>query len=468
MPAPFAWIFIALGVAILFSLAVFVHEWGHYWVARKAGLKIDGFSIGFGPRIFGWTDKHGVEWALRWLPLGGFVRLPQMVTAEALEGRSDASVTPISPGIKIAVAIAGPLMNIAFAFLLATVVWWVGLPVALNHTIIGYVPADGVESTLNIREGDRILTVDGRKVRNWEDIQTTAALALTNVLQVSIQHVDGRKGTYAIPTEYYESIKLKFLRFGPRDHPAVKSINPDSPALAAGLKEGDEMISFEGIPLVGQRQLVDMIQSRPGQESVLEVSRAGQRLQIRVTPYLDPKDNVGRIGVMLGSSERLTYTVQRPGPTPWDQVSGTVTRMGDFLQAIVHPRQSGVGVENLNGPVRIFTMLAMEMRVDLRRALALMVVLNVNLAILNLLPLPVLDGGHITLAVLELITRRKVPPKLYEAVTIAFTVVLISFMLFVTFNDVRGLGPVRSIMKQDTVVQPAPAPAPVPAPVPAP
>jgi len=460
MPAPLTWLLIAVGVAILFSLAVFVHEWGHYWVARKAGLRIEGFSIGFGPKIFGWTDRHGVEWAFRWLPLGGFVRLPQMVTSEALEGRSDASsLAPIPPGIKIAVAFAGPLMNIAFAFLLASIVWWVGLPVALNHTIIGYVPADGTEAALGIREGDRILGVDGRKVRNWEEIQTTAALALTNILSVEIQHTDGRRATYAIPTEYHDSIKLKFLRFGPKDHPAVKSINPDSPALAAGLKEGDEMISFDGIQLVGQRQLVDLIQRRPGQECVLEVLREGQRLQIRVTPYLDPEDQVGRIGVMLGTSERLTYTVQRPGPTPWDQVSGTVIRMGDFLRALTHRKESSVGVENLNGPVRIFTMLATEMKVDLRRALALMVVLNVNLALLNLLPLPVLDGGHITLAVLELITRRKVHPKLYEAVTLTFAVLLITFMLFVTFNDVRGLAPLRGVFKQDTVVQqPPPSP----------
>ena len=453
MPALLSWVIIAFGVALLFTLAVFVHEYGHYWVARKLGLRVDGFSIGFGPKIVGWKDKEGVEWALRWLPLGGFVKLPQMITSEAIEGRSETQMPPISPGKKIAVSLAGPFMNIVFAFVLGSIVWSVGLPMPYNNTIIGYVPPNGLEAGLGIREGDRITAVNGKPVRNWEDIQRTAALSLTQMLTVSIQHVDGRKGEYRIPAEYSEAARLKFLKLGPKDHPAVNQVIAGSPAAAAGIREGDEVISIDGVEVVGQQQLIDLIKGRANQSLELELIRDGSPIRIRVTPRLDPKENIGRIGVLLGPSSKLTYTVEKPGPTPWKQVSGTVSQMGDLLQALAHKKESKVGVENLQGPVRIFTALASEMKVDFRRALALMVIININLALLNLLPLPVLDGGHIVFSLIEMVTFRRIPAQVYETVTLMFGVLLLSFMAFVFYNDIRGLSFFRSILSQESVVQ---------------
>lgn len=456
MPALLSWVIIAFGVALLFTLAVFVHEYGHYWVARKLGLRVDGFSIGFGPKIVSWKDREGVEWALRWLPLGGFVKLPQMITSETIEGRSDTGVPPISPAKKIAVSLAGPFMNVVFAFLLASIVWWVGLPMPYNNTIIGYVPAKGPEAGFGIREGDRITAINGRPVRNWEDIQRTAALSLTGTLLVSIQHNDGRKGEYNIPTEYSESAHLKFLKLGPKDHPAVNEVMAGFPAAAAGIREGDEVISIDGIEVVGQQQLIELIKGRANQSLELELSRDGKPIRIRVTPMLDPKEKIGRIGVMLGASSKLTYTVEKPGPTPWKQVSGTVSQMGDLLQALAHKKESRVGVENLQGPVRIFSALASEMKVDFRRALALMVIININLALLNLLPLPVLDGGHIVFSLIEMLTFRRIPAQVHETVTLVFGVLLLSFMAFVFYNDVRGLPLFRSMLSQESVVQGAP------------
>jgi regulator of sigma E protease len=458
MSAPIEWIVVALGVVLLFSLAIFVHEYGHYRVARLLGLRIDGFSIGFGPKLIGWTDRQGVLWAIRCLPLGGFVKLPQMVTSEMVEGRSDPDAAPISPWAKIAVAIAGPAMNIVFALVLACIVWWVGLPVALNHSIVGYVKPDSNEAQLGIREGDRITSVNGKAVTNWEEIQTETALALTNVIRVGITHPDGSNALLSVPAEYHADLKFKYLKLGPRDHPSVHGIQSGSPAEKAGLQVGDDLVSFNGVQVVGQRQLVDLIQRRPSLPSDIEVVRNGTRLQLKVTPYLDLADNVGRIGVTIGPSDKLTYTVQRPGPTPWKQVVGSAERIVQFVQAMTHRKESRVGVENLNGPIRIFSLLASELRVDLRRALALMVVLNVNLALLNLLPLPVLDGGHILFSLLEIITFRRIPPRLHEIVTLASGVLLLAFMLFVLVNDVRGIPLIRSLFRQETVVQPAPAP----------
>lgn len=460
MPAPLAWVIIAVGVAFLFTLAVFVHEYGHYWVARRLGLKVDGFSIGFGPKIFSWTDRDGVVWALRWLPLGGFVKLPQMLTSEAIEGRQDDSLPPITPGKKIAVSFAGPVMNIALAFVLGSVVWWVGLPVPYNNTVIGYVPSDGREAALGIREGDRILAINDRKVRNWEDIQRTAALALSTNLQVAIQHADGRQATYELPAEYSQAARLKFLKLGPKDRPQVMEVLPGSPAEKAGLRKGDEVLLADGIELAGQQHLIAIIKGGAGRSIILDLLRDSQPLKLTVSPQIDPKDKVARIGVSLGISSRMTYTVERPGPTPWRQISNTVTQMGDLLQALAHRNESKVGVENIQGPVRIFSALAAEMKVDLRRALALMVVININLALLNLLPLPVLDGGHIVFSLIEIISRRRIPARVYETVTLAFTVLLLSLMAFVFYNDVRGVAALRSAFDAPSTVEPAPTNSP--------
>lgn len=456
MSGVFLWLIIALGVALLFTMTVFVHEYGHYWVARKLGFRIEGFSIGFGPKIFSWRDREGVEWALRWLPLGGFVKLPQMITSEAIEGRADTQVESVAPAHKIAVAIAGPVMNIAFAFLVGSIVWWVGLPKAYNHTLIGYVPDKGPEARAGIREGDSITSINGRPVSDWEQIQRMAALSVTSTLSVGIKHKDGRTATYEIPTEYSETARFKFLKLGPKDHPAVLSIRDGYPAATAGLRKGDEIISVDGIELAGQQQLIEIIKGSAGKPLDFELIRDGQSIRLPITPILDPEVKGGRIGVEIGPSARMTYTVERPGPTPWKQVSGTVLQMGELIRALLHQKESRVGVDNLNGPPRIFMALASELRVDFRRALALLVLINVNLAILNLLPLPVLDGGHITFSLIEIATARRIPARIYETVTLAFGVLLLSFMAFVFYNDLRAFSIFRTIFSQQSVVQNAP------------
>src|SRR5438034_10939930 len=130
------WLYVIAAVVFLFGCAVFVHEFGHFWVARRLGMKVEAFAIGFGPKMFGWV-KDGIEYSVRWIPAGGYVKLPQMITSEALEGKANAQVPPASPLSKILVAFAGPFMNVAFAFVIAGVIYFVGLPVMMNPSTIG-------------------------------------------------------------------------------------------------------------------------------------------------------------------------------------------------------------------------------------------------------------------------------------------------------------------------------------------
>ncbi len=449
-------IYVALIVVLFFGASIFVHEYGHYLMARFRRLIVQGFSIGFGPKIFSWRDKAGVEWALRWIPAGGFVKLPQMITSTAIEGHADLDVPPISPTSKILVALAGPAMNVLFAFAIATLVWIVGLPVVINPPVIGYVEPGSPEASLGILEGDRITRVDDRPIRSWQDVQRFTILARTNQISVEITR-EATVRTYSLAATVNPAFGFKLLNLDPRDHPVVGSLSPSGAAETAGLRLGDQFISFAGVPVVGQSQLVDLIRARGGVESDVEISRDQKRLSLRITPRVDPETKVGRIGVGLSPSRVLAYQLQRPGPTPWEQISGVLEQMSDVISALAHSKETGITPKELSGPVGIFGKLAADANVDIRLALAFIVMVNINLALLNLLPIPVLDGGHIVMSIYEMITRRPVNSRFQEALTASFAILLLSFMLYVSFFDIVKRGPLfKALFKQESIVEPMP------------
>lgn len=448
------WLLVALAVVLLFGAAIFVHEFGHYWVARRCGLKVEAFSIGFGPKIFGWT-RHGIEYAWRWIPAGGYVKLPQMVTSEAIEGKDAASqdLPPADPVAKILVALAGPAMNLIFGFVIATVIYFVGLPVRINPAVIGEVPANSPEAALGIRAGDRVVAVNGKVVTSWEDVQMTAALAQTNVLPVTIEH-EGEQHTYPLTAQVNEQLGLKLFNLDPLEHPVVREVIADSAAQEAGLKNDDVVISFAGVPVVGQEQLIQLIGKRPGLTSPMEIQRGNQRLHISVTPRYDPVKKAGRLGIAIGTSAVTVYQLQKPGPLPWELVGQILQQTFDMFGALAHSKQTGVGVKDLSGPPGILMALAAELKANFRLGLRFMVLLNLNLAILNLLPLPVLDGGHIVMSCLEKLRGRPVSRRFQEYATSVFAVLLISFMLYASFNDLVKRGSLfKFMMNQKTQIE---------------
>ncbi|MGI8965876.1 MAG: site-2 protease family protein, partial [Limisphaerales bacterium] len=215
-------LYVTVVVVLMFGAAIFVHEFGHYWVARKRGLKVEAFAIGFGPKLFGWT-RDGIEYSWRLIPAGGYVKLPQMVTSSALEGVGEEAdkVPPASPGSKILVALAGPFMNVVFAFAIATIIYFTGLPVPVNPPIIGYVEPNSPEENLGIREGDRIISVNGKHVKSWQDVLMNTVFALTNTIPVVIEH-GGKQSTYGLTAKVSEIVGLKVLNLDPKEHPVVK------------------------------------------------------------------------------------------------------------------------------------------------------------------------------------------------------------------------------------------------------
>jgi regulator of sigma E protease len=449
-------IYVVLAVMLAFGASIFVHELGHFWVARKLGMKVDEFAVGFGPKIFGWK-RNGVKYSLRGIPAGGYVALPQMITAEALEGKSEEQVPPAPPSHKILVALAGPFMNIVFAFAIATVIYFVGLPVAVNPAVIGYVAPGSAEAKLGIHEGDRIISVDGAKVKSWQDVMLHTIVARTNVVAVAIEH-DGAEQTYQLQTTTDNAVGLKLLNLDPRDHPEVMEVMSGSAAEKGGLKQNDKIISFAGVPIASRDQFIDLIRKCGGQTNEVQVERDEKKLALTVTPTIDPTTKIGRIGVMLGTDSTQVYIVQKPGPSPLEQVRDVFDKTFETLGALVHSRETGVGAKDLSGPIGIFSMLAAQVNTDYRLALSFLVLLNINLAIINLLPIPVLDGGHILMAIIEKIRRRPLNIKLVERVTTCFVVLLLSFYVYVTFFDIKRIPLFRAMFKGDAQIQQAAQP----------
>lgn len=444
-------VYVVGAMVLLFGAAVFVHEFGHYWMARRRGLKVEAFAIGFGPKIVSWT-RDGIEYSWRWIPAGGFVKLPQMITSEALEGSrpDEANLPPASPWSKILVAVAGPFMNVVFAFAIATVIYFVGLPVLVNPSIVGYVEPDSAEAKMGIKSGDRIVEINGKAVRSWQEVQMTTVLARTNVLPVVIER-DGVRHNYQLTAKVNSTVGWKMLNLEPRDHPEIIAVDADGAGHRAGLKPKDTVLSFAGVSVAGRDQLIELIQKRGGEPTEIVVKRGEEKVALMVTPDLDSTTKKGRIRVALGSPN--IYQVQRPGPTPWAQVADVWDKTISTLSALFHSKQTGVGVKDLSGPPGILAMLAAQINTDYRLALSFLVLLNINLAIINLFPIPVLDGGHILMAIIERIRRRPISVRVMEYTTTAFAVLLISFMLYVSFNDVtKRFGLFRSLFQGDTTI----------------
>ncbi len=421
-------------VVFFFALTIFIHELGHFLVALWRRMKIERFSIGFGPKIFGW-ERNGVDYRVSWLPFGGYVALPQMSPMEAIEGKTESKtedLAPAAPVSKILVAVAGPVMNILLAFVLATVIWGIGKP--SNPAVVGWVEAGSTEEQAGILPGDRILAVNGQPVQTWTQYAVAVACSREPQVHLLFERA-GKKFTRDLETKFNEQFGVKTLDIFPREHPFARQVFPNSPAARAGIRPGDQFVSVEGIPVYSFEQLAnDLIGKRADKPTAVKVLRGGEMLTITVTPEFMKEENAARMGVLLGDE----LEVVRPGPTPWSQVRDVFTEMARMVGALAHSKETGVGAKNLSGPVGI--MGAWWYGIvsgGVREGIVIAILLNINLAVLNLLPLPILDGGHIIFAVIEGVRRKPLNARLVQNISIAFAILLITFMLYVSFFDVQ-------------------------------
>ena len=467
-------IFVLLEVVVLFNAIIIVHELGHFLAARWRGLVVEEFGVWFGKPLWKKT-LGGVVYSLGSIPAGGFVKLPQLAPMEALEGETSTpkdALPPIKPIDKIIVAIAGPLFSFGLAVLLACLVFLAGRPVSEmeSTTTIGYVEPGSPAEKAGLQPGDVIKAVDGHPVKRFTGMVNSVTWFVVRSEGPTIDFTIERDGqTRTIPSGWTKAeskgwgrASLRQVMIFPAQTLRIAKVEPGTPADQAGLKPGDIITHLNGKRILMSGLLSEALESNPKKAVSLTVNRADQWLNFDITPKLLPSPGGEPPHVRIGIGWDPGYTIVHPRPE--QQIIDSVSSIGNMIGALVSPK-SDVKAQHFSGPVGIgrlyYDMLTNEH--GWRMALWFSVFFNVNLAVLNMLPLPVLDGGHILLACVEWVRRKPVNLRALEIVQTACAVLLIGFLLYVTFFDVQDL-PWHGKKVREPHLKPAPATETTPAP----
>ena len=452
------YILIALEVILIFNLIIGAHELGHFLAARWRGLKVERFAIWFGKPI--WKKKiGGVEYVLGTLPFGGYVSLPQMATMEAIEGKSDTPVEQlpnVAPLDKIIVAFAGPLFSLLLAIAFALVVWGVGKPSneVNNSTVVGWVDPSGPGWLAGLRPGDTVLEVDGHPVKNFLPTASLSDSVKWRIItstgtNIAIKYLrDGKEAmAYAVPTnlptKWFERKSLRQLFINYAEKSVIGEIASNSPAAVAGLKPGDEIVALDGQKVFSPFSILFAEQSLTNKPNVAVsfVIKRGdgqfEKTLLAVKP-LSPTNAGPSFGIVAWQADTNVALVH---PSPWSQIQTSAGQIFSTFGALFE-HKGQIGVQQLGGAVMIIRVYSNLFQDEdgWRRVLWFSVILNVNLALLNLLPLPVLDGGHITLSLIEWIRRRPVHAKVLNFIQTGFAALLITFMVYIAFFDIVDWG----------------------------
>jgi regulator of sigma E protease len=453
-------------IVLFFGGSIFVHELGHFLAARARGVHVEVFSIGMGPPMFSWTAASGTRYQVAWFPLGGFVLLPQIADLGPLEGESAVDVAqlpPISYGSKLLVFVAGAAFNVLFAFLLACIIWVVGQPENSEtvSTTIGYVARtldlpDGAKvaspaSVSGLRVGDVVKAIDGHTVSDWDELNSTLVMGAgrdpkgNRSTTFTIERA-GR--TLDVTLHPILSGDEKWRRVGimPGYELNVHTVEANSLVAKAGLAAGDQVVAVNGAAIMNWAGLGEELALDPAKPARLGILRQGRPLEITLPPRVGTQQ-IGDIAFSTGY--RITH------PTPLLQIYQAFALTIRNVASLINPN-SDVGLSKVSGPVGIVHNFHMAAEAGLRTVLRLTILINVNLAILNLLPIPVLDGGQIVFATIGRLRGRSLPANFIMTTQSVFVVLILSLVVYISFFDVKRWS--RDARDSHTVA-PAAAPA---------
>ncbi len=416
---------------LVLGVLVFVHEFGHFIVAKKSGIRVEQFSLGFPPKAFGITVGE-TEYCISWLPIGGYVKVAGMSDFGSAEVKREPWEFQSKPrGIQMAVMVAGPIMNFLLGFMLI-----LGLRLALGDyvlqtTRIGRIDATSPFFEAGLRADDRILAVDGNPVQNWNVM--IEALNASGDADLALDVARGSEVlSFAVP--FISGQELGFDPFLPS---TAGSVTPGYPAARAGMEPGDRVLSIAGESVSGWDEMREKISARPGLETEIRWLRGEEEMAARIAPQ--PQQGGGRtIGVIgIGPSfeprARVPVTIATAVERSGRDLVGYTTLIFTLIKRLVLGEISG---RMIAGPVGIAQMAGSKAREGWEALLDFMAMLSINLAVLNLLPIPALDGGHLMILSVEAITRRSLSTRQKERLQQIGFVFLLGLMVYVTFGDI--------------------------------
>ena len=431
-------------VAFFFVLGVliFVHELGHYMMAKRLGVRVLTFSLGFGPKLLKFR-RGDTEYCISAIPLGGYVKMAGENPDDPRSGRPDEFLSK-TKWERFQILIMGPAMNIALAVVVMAAVLMQGAEVPLYQDqppVVGAVTPGSPAEAVGIRDGDRILTVAGEATDTWEDFFLAIGTRANRNVAITVLR-DGRTIPLTVRPNPQTRFELGEIGVLPNVNPSVKSVNPGDPADRAGVKAGDQVLAVNGERMVIGRQLAEAISRNAGHPVDLTIRRDGRDQHITVTP--EKRGDRGLIGIQIGEATR-TF---KPGPL--EAIALSVRRNIEF-SGLIFKTIGGLFVgetspRQLMGPVAIAQLSGESAQLGWIALLTLMASISLNLGLLNLLPIPVLDGGHIFIMALEGIARRDFSTQVKEKMFLAGFVLLMMLMVTVIYNDLTRISWVERLM----------------------
>ena len=446
-----------LSLIVVLGVLVFVHEAGHFLAAKWAGIYVHRFSLGLGAPIRWLTTRRGeTEYSISWLPLGGYVKMASAeedIGSSPLEGGAPAAQVPpdrmfeAKPVWKrMIVILAGVTMNALFAWLLFTFLAakngrQIDPVTTVGRVVDELVPPEAA-AFKSIRPGTRIVSVNGKPATSWDDI--AEGIANTPEPEIRLQLEDGSVVTAAIHQDALEQRLKASQSLQPYRAAVVGQVVPGRPAAKAGIQPGDTITAVDGRPVTQWYDLLELLQKSAGRPLAVEVGRAGHRLLYTITPYVDSipgpdgkPQAIGRIGVAVGSQYRSEpLSLGQAVVEGWHGTVGASTQIVRTVRGLFSGR---ISRREVGGPILIGQLAGESARMGLDAFLAFMALISINLAVLNLLPVPVLDGGQFLFLLAEAVVRRPLPLKLRERLTMVGLVLIVLLMGLAFSNDIRRL-----------------------------
>ena len=424
-------------LAFLFVLGVliFVHELGHFLVARWYGVRVLTFSLGFGPKLLS-LRRGDTEYCVSAVPLGGYVKLAGETVQDDRQGAPDEFLSK-SKWIRFQVYLAGPVMNIVLAIVVLTFVLARGADVPLYRSgapLIGSVAAGSAAEQAGLRVGDRIISIDGKETPTWDSLDMAVVPKANRQLTLAVDR-QGQRLEVPITPDSEGRYQLGTIGIGPTLRPQVIQVTPESPAERAGLRRGDVVLAVNGQRGLVRDKIVEQFQQNPGKPVELEVERDAREI---ATISVTPDSSTALIGVII-----YDFEVRRVDPTLAeafvlslkDNWASTVL-IGQTLRGLFTRE---VPMNQLMGPIAIADLSGSAARLSLTALFQFMAMISLNLGLINLLPVPVMDGGQIAILALEGAARRDMSMRVKERILLAGAALIVLLMMTVIYNDIARL-----------------------------
>lgn len=442
---------------VVLGILVFIHELGHYWAAKLFGVWVHRFAVGIGPPVKRLSFRRGeTEWAVAWLPLGGYVKMASREedpSSGVLEGGAENAVVPPDRMFeakpvwqRMVIILAGVTLNMVFAWLV-----FVGLAVKNGNrydptTTVGSVRAEALpaeaRALADLPVGTRITAISGRPVDSWDDVMQ--GITSGDADPIVFEFASRPSVSVALHGDQLVERAELANAIRPLHPPVIAVVIGGAPAAAAGLAPGDSIVAIDGQPVAQWADAVDRIEAAPERQIAIEVVRDGERRSIAVTPRAErvvPGDTTSALVGKIGAAQRVP-TVEEPYSLGGAIAAGTEATWvaaGTIIRTVRGLLTRRIASSEVGGPILIGQLAAQSAQAGIEVLLAFMALISVNLAVVNLLPIPVLDGGAFLMLAVEAVIRRPIPVRLREAVQMVGLIMIVLLMVLAFSNDIGRL-----------------------------